>query len=288
MKAASFSYFKPADLPEAMRLLALHGEVGKVIAGGQSLVPSMNFRLARPETLIDINGLAELQGIRDAGDMVEIGALTRHAAFHEPICDGPTGRLLTKVVQHVAHYPIRQRGTFGGSLAHADPASEWCLVTATLDGEVEIMGQGGIRRVAAAGYFRSSFMTAVRPDELLTRVYLPKLPEGWGTGFSEFSRRKGDFALSMALAALRVERGAIAGVYLGIGAVAAHALRLSAIEDRLTGAPATADTVTAAAAEVAALISPSSDIHGSADYRRELSVAMVRRALIEALDEAQG
>jgi carbon-monoxide dehydrogenase medium subunit len=287
MKAASFSYFKPATLPEAMRLLAEHGEAGKIIAGGQSLVPSMNFRLARPETLIDINGLTELQGVRDAGDVLEIGALTRHATFHQPVCGGPTGRLLAKVVQHVAHYPIRQRGTFGGSLAHADPASEWCLVTATLGAEIEILGQAGPRRVAAADYFRSSFVTALGQDEVLVRVFLPKLAEGWGTGFSEFSRRKGDFALSMALAALRVERRTIAGAYLGIGAVAAHALRLRRIEERLTGAPATAETVTAAAAEVAGLISPSSDIHGSAEYRRELSVAMVRRALVEALDEAR-
>ena len=287
MKPAPFDYYKPHTVPEALSLLAEHGMTGKVIAGGQSLVPSMNFRLARPEALIDINEIAEIQGIDETGDTLIIGALTRHAAFHEPVCDGPTGRMLAHVVRNISHYPIRQRGTFGGSLSHADPASEWCLVAMTLGAEMEIRGPGGERRVPARDFFKGTFMTAVGPDELLCRVHLPKLPDGWGAGFHEFSRRKGDFALAMSLAALRIEDGAVREARLGVGGVASHALRLAPIEAALVGKPATPEAFKAAAEAVRDLIDPTSDIHGSAVYRRDLAVAMVGRALIDAAIDAE-
>lgn len=267
-------------------MLADHGAMSKIIAGGQSLVPSMNFRLARPETLIDINAISELEGIRDTGDTLEIGALTRHAAFHALVCDGPTGQMLTRAVRHVAHYPIRQRGTFGGSLAHADPAAEWCLIAATLDAEIEIAGQDGTRRIPAEAFFRGTFTTALAPEEVLIRIHMPKLPADWGVGFHEFSRRHGDFALAMSAAALRVERGAIVEVRVGLGAVGGTPLRLGLVEAQLTGAPAEPDVLAEAAAEVPGMIDPASDIHGSADFRRELAATMVARALQEALDGA--
>lgn len=285
MKSAAFDYHRPQSLHAALALLAEHGDFGKIIAGGQSLVPSMNFRLARPETLIDINGIEEIQGVMETDGALVIGAVTRHAAFHAPVCADPLGGLLSKVVQNIAHYPIRQRGTFGGSLSHADPASEWCLVSATFGAEMEIHGPGGLRRVPAEAYFKGTFVTDVGPQELLARIHLPKLGAGWGTGFYEFSRRKGDFALAMAVAALKVEGGRIAAARLGIGAVAAHGTRLGALEDKLVGQPATEEVIRAIAAQVPGMVDPSSDIHGSAEYRKDLSETVVRRALLEALAE---
>ncbi len=286
MKAAAFTFHRPTDLAEAVALLAEHGALGKIIAGGQSLVPTMNFRLARPETLIDINAIGEIQGLTETEDTLVIGAVTRHAVFEAPVCAGPTGRLLARVVHNVSHYPIRRRGTFGGSLAHADPASEWCLMAAAFGAEMEILGPEGARRVAAPDYFRGTFTTAVAEDEILVRVHLPKLAEGWGTGFFEFSRRKGDFALAMAVAALRLESGSVREARLGAGALAPTPLRLVELEPRLQGAPATREALSEIAAGVAELVDPPSDIHGSSDYRRELAVTVVRRALFEALDDA--
>lgn len=286
MKPAYFSYHKPATLSEALSLLAQYGEDGKIIAGGQSLVPSMNFRLARPDTLIDINNIAEIQGVREMPDHLEIGAVTRHATFHDPVCAGALGRMLTKVVANIAHYPIRQRGTFGGSLAHADPASEWCLVATTLGAEMEIHGQSGERRVPVSSFFHGTFVTAVGRDEMLARIRLPHLPEGWGTGFYEFSRRKGDFALAMSLAALSVQGGVIRGARLGLGAVASHPMRLESLEKELIGRPATDDTFTEMGRKAQDMVTPTGDIHGSAEYRRELIVTVIRRALAEAAEDA--
>lgn len=279
MKPAPFSYERPESLDDALRALAEYGAGGKIIAGGQSLVPSMNFRLARPETLIDINNISEIQGVSVQDDAIVIGAVTRHAAFHQPVSDDPVGRMLSKVVQNIAHYPIRQRGTFGGSLSHADPASEWCLVATVMGAEMEIVGQDGSRRVPVDQFFRGTFMTAVGEDELLARIRLPRLPNGWGSGFYEFSRRKGDFALAMSLAMLRLDGDRIADAYLGIGAVSAHPLRLTDLEARLKGQPATPETFTAIATAAQDMVRPSSDIHGSAEYRRDLTATVIRRAL---------
>jgi carbon-monoxide dehydrogenase medium subunit len=282
MKPAAFDYAAPATLAEAIGLLAAHGDEAKLLAGGQSLVPAMNFRLARPGMLIDLNGVAGLDFLRETPGALHIGALTRHARFHRPVCDGPLGRLLARVVANIAHYPIRQRGTFGGSLCHADPASEWCLVAATLDAVMVVQGPEGAREIAAADFFRGTFTTALAPDEILTEVRLPRLAEGWGTGFCEFSRRKGDFALAMALAAIRIEGGRIAEARLGLGAVADHARRMPEVEAVLVGQPATAETFARAAAAARDNVDPSADIHGSAEYRRDLAGTMVARALAEA------
>lgn len=282
MKPAQFSYVRPVSLDEAVKFLAVHGAVGKIIAGGQSLVPSMNFRLARPEVLIDINNIPEIQGVAVTDKAIVIGAVTRHATFHDVVCDDPVGRMLTKVVQNIAHYPIRQRGTFGGSLSHSDPASEWCLVATTLGADIEIAGQDGMRTVPAAEFFRGTFMTAVGEDELLVRVRLPRLPEGWGSGFYEFSRRKGDFALGMALAMLKLDGDRIADSRLGLGAVSASSTRLESLEAQMKGMPATAETFATIAAAAQEAVKPTSDIHGSAEYRRDLTATVIRRALAAA------
>ncbi|MEP0324979.1 FAD binding domain-containing protein [Bauldia litoralis] len=286
MKPAAFSYESPSTLAEAMKLIKANAADGRVIAGGQSLVAAMNFRLARPDVLIDLNGVKELDFIEETPGELVIGAMTRHAAFHKPVCDGPLGRLLSKVVPNIAHYPIRNRGTFGGSLCHADPASEWCVVAATLDATMKIGSAAGDREVPVADFFRGSFTTAVEPGEILIAIRLPKLDAGWGTGFYEYSRRKGDFALAMALTALRVEGGAISAARVGLGGVADHGKRMADLEAALVGKPATAETFAEVGKLASTLVSPYGDIHGSAEYRRDLTATVVARALAEAADEA--
>lgn len=283
MKAAAFDYLRPADLGEALALLAAHKDDCKILAGGQSLVPAMNFRLARPALLIDINDLNELDYLKADADHLKIGALTRHAAFHRPVVEGPLGTLLAKVVRHIAHYPIRQRGTFAGSLSHADPASEWCLVATTLRAEMVARSARGERVIAAGAFFHGTFTTALEPDEVLAEIRLPAMTPDWRVGFYEFSRRAGDFALGMAVAAARVEDGTIREARLGVGGVADRAIRLQALEDQLVGKPASPDVIDGIAREARGMIEPNGDIHASPEYRRDLIATSVKRALTEAL-----
>lgn len=283
MKPASFEYLCPGSLPDALQMLSTHKGDCKILAGGQSLVPAMNFRLARPAILIDINNLRELSYVRTDGNELAIGALTRHAFFHEPPVDGPTGHLLTKVVQNIAHYPIRQRGSFGGSLSHADPASEWCLLTQTLRASLVLKSVRGERMVPASQFFRGTFTTALEEDEILAEIRLPLLQAGWTSGFYEFSRRKGDFALAMCLAALRIENGVVKDARIGAGGVADQPLRLGPLEEAIIGKPASDDTVNQIAAMSRDIVDPPADIHGSSEYRRDLLVTVVKRALTEAI-----
>src|SRR5215469_4286729 len=206
MKPAAFAYHAPKTIDEAVALLAeLAAQDGCVLAGGQSLVPTMAFRLAKPAHLVDINGVEALDCLGVADGKLVIGACVRHAAFHRPVCEGPLGKLLADVVRHIAHYPIRNRGTFCGSLAHADPASEWALALAALDGEVLARSTRGERVIAARDFFRGIMTTALRDDELLVEARLPLLAADAHCGFYEFSRRTGDFAMAAALTAYRVE-----------------------------------------------------------------------------------
>ncbi|MDI4236997.1 xanthine dehydrogenase family protein subunit M [Bradyrhizobium sp. Arg237L] len=283
MKAAAFDYLRPSGLGEALALLATHKDDCKILAGGQSLVPAMNFRLARPAILIDINDLDELDYLRADADQLKIGALTRHAAFHRPVVEGPLGTLLAKVVRHIAHYPIRQRGTFAGSLSHADPASEWCLVATTLRAEMVAKSARGERVIAVADFFHGTFTTALEPDEILAEIRLPAMTPDWRVGFYEFSRRAGDFALGMAVAAARVDGGTIREARLGVGGVADRAIRLGLLEDQLVGKPASLAIIDAIAREARGMIEPNGDIHASPEYRRDLIAASVKRALTEAL-----
>lgn len=282
MKPAAFSYHRPSSLDEAVTILARVAEDGKVLAGGQSLVAAMNFRLARPAVLVDINRIGELDRLDAAHEAITIGALARHAVFHRPVADTALARALTRVAHHIAHYPIRQRGTFAGSLSHADPASEWCLVAATLDAEMTAASTRGDRRIAAADFFQGTFRTALEPDEILTSVRLPGHSDGWCFGFEEFARRAGDFALAMSFAALKVEGGIIRDARLGIGGVADRPVRLAEIELHLVGQPPNADTIAAVADAANRAVDPTEDIHATADYRRDLIRAMVRRALTQA------
>jgi carbon-monoxide dehydrogenase medium subunit len=283
VKPAAFTYHRPATVDQAVGLLAeLAPRDGRVLAGGQSLVPIMAFRLARPAYLIDINRVVGLDRIGVQDGRLRIGARVRHAAFHRPVEDGSLGALLATVVRHIAHYPIRLRGTFCGSLAHADPAAEWCLVAATLDAELVAVSTRGRRILSACDFFHGAMQTALQPDELLAEARLPFLPPDARFGFAEFSRRAGDYALAMALAVLRIEGGVITASMIGIGGVEAMPRRLGAAEAVLAGAAPNEAVFRAAADAAAAAIDPLTDGQTDARYRRELVAAMVQRALTRA------
>src|SRR5215475_8591113 len=283
MKPAAFRYHAPKTVDEAVALLAEFApEDGRVLAGGQSLVPIMAFRLARPSHLVDINGVDGLRAIATKDGKLSIGAGVRHAAFYRPVVKGPLGKLLPIVVRHIAHHPIRTRGTFCGSIAHADPASEWCMVAATLDAGIVLRSVHGIRTVKASDFFEGIMTTARADDELLTTVELPILPADTRAGFCEFSRRAGDFALGMALACYRFKDGTMTDVRLGVGGAEARPRRIAEAEAVLNGRAPSPDAFEAAAVAAAAAIDPLEDVNTNADYRRDLIHAMTRRALERA------
>ena len=283
MKPAPFQYHAPTTIDEAVQTLAeVAGEDGRVLAGGQSLVPIMAFRLARPGHLVDINGVATLRRLAVDGDRLSIGACVRHAAFHKPVVDGPLGRLLATVVRHIAHYPIRTRGTFCGSIAHADPASEWCAVAAALDADMIARRAGGTRTIPAQDFFRGIMTTALDEDEILVEVRLPILPADTRFGFYEFNRRAGDFALAMALVTYRVEDGMISAARVAVGGVESQPRRIAQAEQVLAGRPPDRAAFEAAAAAVAAAVDPLDDATTTASYRRDLAQTVTRRALEQA------
>ena len=284
MKPAPFVYHRPRSIDEAVALL---GEVsavdGRVLAGGQSLAAMMAYRVARPPHLIDINGIAALKEIRIEGARMAIGACVRHSAFDQPVEPGPTGRLLSAMVRSVAHRPIRARGTFCGSLAHADPASEWCLALATLDGEVLARSARGARIIAAADYFGGVMTTALEPDELLVEARLPVLPPDTRFGFAEFSRRAGDFAIAAILVTLRLVAGRIVDSRVGVGGAEAAPRRMPDAERVLVGEVPGAPLFAAAAQAAADALDPLEDVDNDAAYRRGLVAALTHRALDQAV-----
>jgi carbon-monoxide dehydrogenase medium subunit len=285
MKPVSFTYFAPRAVDDALDLLAEYGQEGKILAGGQSLVPAMNFRLAHPASLIDINRVAALEYVREDGGALCIGALARHARFEAPVAGGALSAFLPQVARHIGHLPIRSRGTFCGSIAHADPASEWCLLAAALDAELVIVSRRGQRNIRPNEFFAGALMTTLEPDELLSEIRLPLLDDTWRAGFAEFSRRAGDFALAMCAAFLRFEDGHIAEARLGVGGATDRPLRIAAAEAVLTGTDGGTDIFREAGNIAAETIDPLEDIHASGEYRRDLVRAMVGRALNQALTQ---
>jgi carbon-monoxide dehydrogenase medium subunit len=280
MKPAAFIRHVPRTLDEALKILSdVAPQDGRILAGGQSLVPIMAFRLAKPAHLVDINEVEGLDRIVSDGKLLSIGALVRHAAFHISVVDNPLGTLLTFVARHIAHYPIRMRGTFCGSLAHADPASEWCLVAATLNATMVTKSTRGERLIAAKDYFEGIMSTALAEDELLAEVRLPLLPADAKFGFNEFNRRAGDFALASSLVTYRLNNGKIADARVGVGGAEPSPRRIAKAEVALNG-QAPDDKVFRVAAEAAGQsIDPLEDHQTTGEYRRDLVRAAVRRAL---------
>ena len=284
MKPAPFIRHVPRTLDEAVKILAeVAPKDGRVLAGGQSLVPIMAFRLAKPAHLVDINDVAGLDKITSDGKTLTIGACVRHAAFHKPVVDNPLGRLLAIVARHIAHYPIRLRGTFCGSLAHADPASEWCLLAATLDATMVAKSTRGERTIAARDFFAGIMTTALADDELLAEVRLPLLARDTEFGFNEFSRRAGDFAMSAALVAYRLQGAKVADAHIGVGGAEASPRRIPEAETALNGQVPGDGAFRTAAEAAARAIDPLEDHQTDSDYRRDLVRAVVRRALEQTL-----
>jgi carbon-monoxide dehydrogenase medium subunit len=288
MKAAPFTYHRPSSVEQALQILAqVADEGGRILAGGQSLMPMMALRMAYPSHLVDINEIPGLERTQVQGREFVIGALARHACFAEPVAPGPLGRLLAEVSHHIAHYPIRQRGTYCGSVAHADPASEWCLVTATLGGTIMARKTSGARAIAAEEFFIGVMSTTLEPDEMVVEVRLPVLGDDHLFGFEEFTRRAGDLALAMSLAAFRLRDGRMTDVRVGLGGVEEFCRRIPQAEAALEG-QAPGDAVFRAAAVAAAdVVLPLEDVQTDGDYRRDLTRVVVRRALERAWQKSQ-
>lgn len=280
MKPSPFEYHRPESLEEALGMLARDPDESKVLAGGQSLVPMMNFRLASPTRLIDINRVPDLEGMSVSGDRLRVAARTRHIDVHRNELPGPLGELLREAAGHVGHLPIRTRGTFGGSIAHCDAASEWCQVAALLDAEMTVVSASrGERTIQAADFFQSIFTTSLELDEILVAVTLPVLGETWVTGIAEFARRAGDFGIVTATTALNIVEGVVAEARISLGGVHEIPFRSEAAETVLAGQAFTPELVVAAAEAAADEVDPPSDVHGDADYRRDLVRALLPRAV---------
>ncbi len=283
MKPSKFAYYEPTSVEQAVVMLADVAEHdGRIIAGGQTLVPAMALRFAQPAYLVDINGIASLQVLRRHEGALEIGACVRHAAFHAPVVDGPLGALLSTVVRHIAHLPIRNRGTFCGSIANADPSSEWCLVAVTLGATFHVCSLGASRDIAAPDFFLGYMTTALAADELLVSVRLPLLPAHAQFGFEEVSRRAGDFAQAVALAVVEAQDGTLRNVRLGLGGVESTPRRMHGAEAVLEGQAPTPALIDEAARIVAADVEPLDTTAEGLRYRRSLSATVVRRSLAKA------
>jgi len=291
MKPARFRYARAGSLAEALALLAEAPGETKLLAGGQSLVPMLNMRLVRPAVVVDVNGLRELTGIASTADGgLRIGALTRHAELAASPAVRERAPLLAEAARHVGHAAIRNQGTLGGSLAHADPAAELPAALLALDARVQVEGPRGAREVAADSFFRGLLATALEPDEILTAIDVPAQPPGWG--FVEIARRPGDFALAGVAAVVHVGppltlpspplggEGEIRLVGFGVGD---RPVRLTGAERILTGASLDAAAAARAGAAAGPDCDPPSDVHGSADYRRHLATVLTERALLQAL-----
>lgn len=289
MKPAPFEYVAAASVREAVGALAAAGDAGKILAGGQSLVPLLALRLARPDVVVDVNPIAGLDGIVVEDHHLRIGALARHRAVELDGAVRDRFPLVSAAAAKIGHVAIRNRGTVGGSVAHADPAAEWPALLLALDGEVEVASVSGSRTVPAAELFDGYLTTSLRPDEMICEVHV-SLPEGrTGTSFIELARREGDFAMVSVAAVVGI--GAAGGVThcrVALGGVGSTPLRAGAAEARLLGTPASDDDIAAAAAAVVDEIDPPSDVHGSAEYRRKVARVLVRRALVAARREGRG
>ena len=278
MKPSPLRLERPRSLEETLALLAEHGDDAKVLAGGQSLVPMLNFRLSAPAVLVDVNQLSWLAGIEVGDADVRVGALCLQRDLERHAAALAACPLLALALPFVGHVATRNRGTVGGSIAHADAAAELPLLLATLGGEVEVSGREGARLVPAGEFFVSHLTSCLEPEELVTEVRFPVTGAGWGTGFAEVAPRHGDYAVCAVACALRVDGGVVAEARLGAGAVSDRPLRLSAAEHALTGTRCEPAALTAAAEAARGAVDPSDGMHGSAEYRRHLTGVLAGRS----------
>jgi aerobic carbon-monoxide dehydrogenase medium subunit len=286
MKLPQVEYEAPTTVAEAIDLLAEHLDEASVLAGGQSLIPLLAMRLARPSVLIDINGVAELSGVSSTDGWVTVGATTREYVAEESGTVADAVPLLAAALPLIGHEAIRSRGTVGGSLAHADPAAELPAVARALDAEFVVRGPSGTRVVPAAEWFEGYLTTSRRPDELLTQVRFPAAGPGTGVSFAEVARRHGDFAIVGLAASLTLCEGAISDARLAFAGLSDVPVRAADAEDLLVGETPTAELFDEAARRATDDIDPPADLHGSSDYRKRVAAALVRRGLRAAADNA--
>jgi carbon-monoxide dehydrogenase medium subunit len=282
MKPAAFEYRRASAVEEAIEQLTELGDDAKLLAGGQSLVPMMNFRLVRPSALVDVSRISDLQYVEPDGGGLKIGALTPHRWVeemeNEDLLEGFS--VLKRAARWVGHYPIRTLGTFGGSIAHADPSAEWCMLAALLDAEIVAVGPDGERVIPASEFFQGFFMTTLQPDEMVVEVRFPEpAPHA---ALQEFARRAGDYGIVAAAVSLDLGEGKCRAARIVLGGVADTPLRVSEAERVLEGAEVSREAFEEAGREAAKVIDPPSDVQGTAEFRRDLAAVLIRRALTEA------
>ena len=282
MIPASFEYARPTTVDEALQAIADGGDDVKIMAGGQSLIPVMRLRLAAPETVVDLSRVTELRGVRDDGDAIVIGAMaTHHDVMTDPLVL-QYAPLIAEATETVADRQVRARGTFGGALAHADPAGDLPAVALALDAEFVIVGPEGRRTVPASDFFVDYLTTALEEGELLVEIRVPKLAGEWGMRYEKFNRVAQAWSIVAVAAVVRRENGHIAEARIGLTNMGSTPLRASAVEAALAGADASPEAIAAAARSAAEGTSPSSDLNGQADYREHLAQVLTRRAVTAA------
>ena len=286
MKLPYVEYEAPTTMAEAVDLLAEHQDEASVLAGGQSLIPLMALRLARPAVLIDINGLSELSLVAVEDGRVTIGAMTREYVAEDSATIGDTVPLLAAALPLIGHEAIRSRGTIGGSLAHADPAAELPAVARALDAEFVVRGRAGERVVPAADWFEGYLATSRLPDEILAEVRFPAAGPGTGVAFLEVARRHGDFAIVGLAVSLTLADGVISDARLAFAGVSDVPVRAAEAEDLLVGQRPSAELFAEAARVATAALDPPADLNGSPEYRKQIAATLVRRGLQAAADNA--
>ncbi|WP_028650405.1 FAD binding domain-containing protein [Nocardioides halotolerans] len=281
MIPVQFDYVAPTTLGEALTALSQHGDDAKIIAGGQSLLPVLRMRLNAPEMVIDLGKIEELRGIRDDGDAIVIGAMTPHAVVGSDPLVAEHAALIPKAIEHLADAQIRHRGTFGGALAHADPAGDLGAPVLALGATFVIAGPAGVRTVPADEFFVDLFETAINDDEILTEVRIPK-HTGWGAHYEKFVRVAHQWPIVAVAATLQTNGGTISEARVGLTNMGSTPIRARGVEEALAGQPATADAVRTASERATEGTNPPSDLNGDAEYRRHLAGVLTRRAVLNA------
>lgn len=284
MKPPPFDYFAADCSEAAVQALADAGGDGKIIAGGQSLMPMLNFRLLRPSILIDINRIPDLSYVRDDGDEIRIGSLTRHRMLETSDIIARQFPVLHEAMGYVAHLAIRNRGTIGGSLSHADPAAELPMMSLLLDARMEVQSPSGRRTIEARDFFFGALTTALDDRDMLIEVRLPKLPQGTGWAFEEVARRSGDFALASVAVIMKSDGDTISDLRIGMMGIGETPMRATDAENILAGQRYSETAVAAAVDAIRAAVEPNTDLHASADYRRHLVGILAQQALAKAWD----
>ena len=288
MIPGQFEYHAPSTLDEALALLAEHGSDARVLAGGQSLIPLMKLRLASPAVLIDLNGVDSLSGIEEADGQLRIGAMTRHSALERSELIGSRYPLIADAAAVIADPLVRNRGTTGGSLAHADPAGDLGSVMTALGAEVVVNGPGGARTLPIDELLLGPFMTTLEEGEILTEVRVPQPAERSGGAYEKLERKVGDFATAAVAVQLTRENGSCASIGIGLTAVGPTTIRASEAEDALRGGSLDEDALRAAAVLAAAASDPAADLRGSEEYKRDMVRVLTLRALRRAIERAGG